>query len=108
MTVDRPCGAEANSAKFLGARDGHDCAWQAIMTHGGFGYAKEYHVERLFREVSIHPACADHRRAHPVLLIAEKVLDLAKELLIRAVHLRVGGHQRLREISSRMISDVPP
>jgi len=27
--------------------------WQAIMTHGGFGYAREYHVERLFREVSI-------------------------------------------------------
>src|SRR4029450_12262441 len=39
---DRPCGAEANAAKFLGARAGHDAAWQAIMTHGGFGYAKEY------------------------------------------------------------------
>src|SRR6266849_10215622 len=50
---DKPCGAEANSAKFLGARAGHAAAWQAIMTHGGFGYAKEYHVERLFREVSI-------------------------------------------------------
>ena len=49
----KPCGAEANSAKFLGARAGHDAAWQAIATHGGFGYAKEYHVERLFREVSI-------------------------------------------------------
>src|SRR5258707_3920966 len=50
---DRPCGAEANSAKFLGARAGHDAAWQAIMTHGGFGYPKENHVERLFPEVSI-------------------------------------------------------
>ena len=49
----KPCGAEANSAKFLAARAGHDAAWQAVMTHGGFGYAKEYHVERLFREVSI-------------------------------------------------------
>lgn len=49
----RPCGAEANSAKFLGARAGHDACWQAIATHGGFGYAKEYHVERLFREVAI-------------------------------------------------------
>jgi acyl-CoA dehydrogenase len=49
----QPCGAEANAAKFLGARAGHDAAWQAIMTHGGFGYAKEYHVERLFREVSM-------------------------------------------------------
>jgi acyl-CoA dehydrogenase len=49
----RPCGAEANSAKFLGARAGQDACWQAIATHGGFGYAKEYHVERLFREVAI-------------------------------------------------------
>jgi acyl-CoA dehydrogenase len=49
----QPCGAEANSAKFLGARAGQDACWQAIATHGGFGYAKEYHVERLFREVAI-------------------------------------------------------
>ena len=74
---DKPCGAEANSAKFLGARAGHDAAWQAIMTHGGFGYAKEYHVERLFREVSI-------ARLAPVTeqlilsFIAEKVLGLPR------------------------------
>jgi acyl-CoA dehydrogenase len=49
----RPCGAEANSAKFLGARAGHDACWQAIATFGGFGYAREYHVERLYREVAI-------------------------------------------------------
>jgi acyl-CoA dehydrogenase len=49
----QPCGAEANSAKFLGARAGHDACWQAIATHGGFGYAREYHVERLYREVAI-------------------------------------------------------
>ncbi|MFV0280483.1 MAG: acyl-CoA dehydrogenase family protein [Rhodoblastus sp.] len=72
-----PCGAQANSTKFLGARAGHDAAWQAIMTHGGFGYAKEYHVERLFREVSL-------TRLAPVTeqlilsFIAEKVLDLPK------------------------------
>lgn len=44
----KPCDAKASGAKLLGARAGHDAAWQAIMTHGGFGYAKEYHVERLF------------------------------------------------------------
>ena len=49
----KPCGAEANSAKFLGGRAGHDACWQAIATHGGMGYAKEYHVERLLREVTI-------------------------------------------------------
>jgi acyl-CoA dehydrogenase len=73
----RPCGAQANAAKFLGARAGHDAAWQAIATHGGFGYAKEYHVERLYREVAL-------TRLAPVTeqlilsFIAEKVLDLPK------------------------------
>ena len=57
----RPCGAEANSAKFLGARAGHDAAWQAVMTHGGFGYAKEYHVERLLPRGIADPPRADHR-----------------------------------------------
>ena len=49
----QPCGAEANSAKFLGARAGYDACLQAVLTHGGFGYAKEYHVERLLREVTM-------------------------------------------------------
>ena len=72
-----PCGAEANSAKFLGARAGHEACWQAIATHGGMGYAKEYHVERLFREVAI-------TRIAPITeqliasYIAERVLDLPK------------------------------
>jgi acyl-CoA dehydrogenase len=74
---DKPCGAEANSAKFLGARAGHDAAWQAIATHGGFGYAKEYHVERLFREVSIN-RLAPITEQLILSFIAEKVLDLPK------------------------------
>ena len=71
------CGAEANAAKFLGARAGFDSCLQAVLTHGGFGYAKEYHVERLLREVTI-------TRIAPVTeqlilsFIAEKVLDQAK------------------------------
>ena len=73
----RPCGAEANAAKYLGAKAGHDAALQAVLTHGGFGYAKEYHVERLLREVTI-------TRIAPITeqliksFIAEKVLDLPK------------------------------
>jgi acyl-CoA dehydrogenase len=73
----RPCGAEANTAKFLGARAGYDACLQAVLTHGGFGYAKEYHVERLLREVTM-------TRIVPVTeqlimsFIAEKVLDLPK------------------------------
>ena len=47
------CGAQANAAKFLGARAGHDACNQAVLTLGGMGYAKEFHVERLLREVMI-------------------------------------------------------
>jgi acyl-CoA dehydrogenase len=46
----RPCGAEANTAKFLCADAGFRAADAAMQTHGGMGYAKEYHVERYFRE----------------------------------------------------------
>lgn len=73
----RACGAEANAAKFLGAKAGYDACLQAVLTHGGMGYAKEYHVERLLREVTI-------TRIAPVSeqliksFIAEKVLDLPK------------------------------
>ncbi|MFV0384595.1 acyl-CoA dehydrogenase family protein [Paracoccus sp. (in: a-proteobacteria)] len=73
----KPCGAEANAGKFLGARAGYDACLQSVLTHGGFGYAKEYHVERLLREVTV-------TRIAPVTeqliqsFIAEKVLDLPK------------------------------
>jgi acyl-CoA dehydrogenase len=48
-----PCGREANSAKFLAAEAGFFAADRAVQTHGGYGYAKEYHVERYFREVRV-------------------------------------------------------
>lgn len=73
----QPCGAEANAAKFLGARAGHDACLQAVMTHGGFGYAKEYHVERLLREVTV-TRIAPITEQLILCYIAEKVLDLPK------------------------------
>ena len=73
----QPCGAEANAAKFLGARAGHDACQQALMTHGGFGYAKEYHVERLLREVMI-TRIAPVTEQMILSFIAEKVLDLPR------------------------------
>ncbi len=73
----RPCGAEANTAKFLGARAGWEAAQQAIFTHGGFGYAKEYHVERLFREVAV-TRIAPITEQLILSFIAEKVLDLPR------------------------------
>jgi acyl-CoA dehydrogenase len=72
-----PCGAEANSAKFLGARAGHEAAWQAVATHGGFGYAKEYHVERLYREASL-TRLAPITEQLIMCFIAERVLGLPK------------------------------
>ncbi len=74
---DKPCGAEANTAKFLGARAGQDACMQAVMTHGGFGYAKEYHVERLLREVTV-TRIAPVTEQLILCFIAEKVLDLPK------------------------------
>src|SRR5580765_3271010 len=50
----QPCGAEANLAKLLAA----DASWQAanacLQTHGGFGFANEYDVERKFRETRLY------------------------------------------------------
>ncbi len=73
----KPCGAEANAAKFLGARAGHDACLQAVLTHGGFGYAKEYHVERLLREVMI-TRIAPISEQLILSYVAEKVLDQPK------------------------------
>jgi acyl-CoA dehydrogenase len=49
----RPCGAEANSAKYLSGEACFDACQQAVMTLGGYGYAAEYHVERYLREALI-------------------------------------------------------
>ena len=48
-----PCGAEANMAKWLAAEEGFFAADQALQTHGGFGYAREFHVERYWREARL-------------------------------------------------------
>ena len=74
---EKSCGAEANTAKFLGARAGYDAALQAVLTHGGFGYAKEYHVERLLREVTV-TRIAPITEQLILCFIGEKVLDLPK------------------------------
>jgi len=50
----RPCRAEANTAKLLAADAGFEACDVAVQTHGGYGYAKEFHVERLFREVRLY------------------------------------------------------
>lgn len=73
----QPCGAEANAGKFLGARAGYEACLQAVLTFGGFGYAKEYHVERLLREVTV-TRIAPITEQLILCFIAEKVLDQPK------------------------------
>ena len=72
-----PCGAEANAAKFFCAEAGFRACETAVLTHGGFGYAKEYHVERYFRE-SMLPRIAPISPQLILCYIAEKVLGLPK------------------------------
>ena len=74
---DMPCGAEANAAKYLAAEAGVAACETAMLTLGGYGYAKEYHVERFLREVMI----ARLAPVTPQLIlsfIAERVLGLPK------------------------------
>jgi acyl-CoA dehydrogenase len=71
------CGAEANAAKFFCAEAGFKACETAVLTHGGFGYAKEYHVERYFREAML-PRIAPISPQLILCFIAEKVLGLPK------------------------------
>jgi len=74
---EKPCGAEANSAKFLAAEACYHACERAILTHGGMGYAREFHVERYLREAWI-PRLAPVSPQLILCFIAEKVLGLPK------------------------------
>jgi acyl-CoA dehydrogenase len=73
----KPCAVEANSAKYLAAEACFHACENAIFTHGGMGYAKEYHVERYLREAWI-PRLAPVSPQLILCFIAEKVLGLPK------------------------------
>jgi acyl-CoA dehydrogenase len=73
----KPCGSEANSAKYLAGEACFDACQQAVMTHGGYGYAKEYHVERYLRE-SLIGRIAPVSPQLILCYIAERVLGLPK------------------------------
>jgi acyl-CoA dehydrogenase len=72
-----PCGPAANAAKYLAAEAGFKACQTAVMTHGGYGYAKEYHVERYLREIMI-PRLAPVSPQLILCFIAERVLGLPK------------------------------
>ena len=73
----KPCGAEANAAKYLAGEACFDACQNAVMTLGGYSYAKEYHVERYLRESFVGRIAPVS--PHLILcFIAEKVLGLPK------------------------------
>lgn len=75
--AERECGAQANAAKYLAAEAGFHACEQAMLTHGGMGYAKEYHVERYMREMMI-PRIAPVSREMIFNYIAERELGLPR------------------------------
>jgi acyl-CoA dehydrogenase len=72
-----PCGAEANAAKYLAAEAGYHACEQAMLTHGGMGYAQEFHIERYLRE-SLIPRLTPVSPQMALNYIAERVLGLPK------------------------------
>lgn len=71
------CGIEANSSKYLAGEASFKACERAILTHGGMGYAKEYHVERLMREVWIN-RIAPVSQQMVLNFIAERALGLPR------------------------------
>ncbi len=73
----RPCGAESNTAKLMAAEAGFEACDVAVQTHGGYGYAKEFYVERLWREVRLYKI-APVSQQMVLNFLSEHVLGLPK------------------------------
>jgi len=74
---DLPCGDQANIAKYLATEAAFEACDRAVQTHGGYGYAKEYHVERYFRETRVW-RIAPLAQNFVLAYIAEKMLGLPR------------------------------
>jgi acyl-CoA dehydrogenase len=73
----QPCGTEANMAKLIASEASWFAADMCIQTHGGFGFAEEYDIERKFRETRLYqvaPISTNLILSH----VATHVLDLPK------------------------------
>jgi len=73
----KPCGREANAAKMLAAEAGFNACDAALQTFGGFGYAKEFYVERLWREIRLYKI-APVSQQMALNYLAEHVLGLPR------------------------------
>lgn len=72
-----PCGIESNASKYLAGEAGFEACETAVLTHGGMGYAKEFHVERYFREIML-ARIAPVSRELILSNVAERQLGLPK------------------------------
>ncbi len=79
------CGAEANMAKMLAADASWDAANACVQTHGGFGFAEEYDIERKFRETRLYQVAPISTNLIPV---SYTHLDVYKRQLTEANHAR--------------------
>lgn len=75
--ADQPCGDLANIAKYLATEAAFEACDRAVQTHGGYGYAAEYHVERYFRETRVWKI-APISQNFVLAYIAEKMLGLPR------------------------------
>ena len=73
----QPCGAEANMAKYLAAKVSWEAANICLQTHGGFGFACEYDIERKFRETRLYQVAPISTNLI-LSYVAEHVLDLPR------------------------------
>jgi acyl-CoA dehydrogenase len=75
--TNQPCGDLANIAKYLGTEAAFEAADRAVQTHGGYGYAREYHVERYFRETRVWKIAPISQNL-VLSYVAEKILGLPR------------------------------
>lgn len=75
--ANEPCGDQANIAKYLATEAAFEACDRAVQTHGGYGYAAEYHVERYFRETRVW-RIAPISQNFVLAYIAEKMLGLPR------------------------------
>jgi acyl-CoA dehydrogenase len=73
----QPCGKEANEAKYLASEWGFEVCDRALQVHGGYGYTKEYHVERYWRDIRV-----------------ERIAPIANELVLAFLGEKVLGMPR--------------
>jgi len=73
----QPCGTEANIAKYLASEAAFEAADRSLQTHGGFGYAHEYHIDRYWRETRLW-RIAPISQNLVLSFLAEKVLGLPR------------------------------